>query len=131
MSSAPRRRLLDRFGAPPTVIGEHARFTGDVETDGALVLCGHIKGDGRVGGALSVAKSAVWEGEVHAHDAIVAGQVLGGLQVEDKLELAATAVVRGAVTAKRLAIARGAVIDGDLTMTGKDPIVEFEDKRNR
>ncbi len=111
------------------MVGDGARFVGDIITEGSLIMCGHVTGDGSIGGALSIARNAQWHGEVHAHDAVIAGQVTGAVHCVDKLELAASAVVRGAVSAKRLAIARGAIIDGDLIVTGDEPIVRFEDRR--
>jgi cytoskeletal protein CcmA (bactofilin family) len=63
------------------------------------------------------------------HDAVIAGRVTGAITVEGKLELGAQAVIRGRVSAKSLAIARGAVIEGDILVTSGAPIVQFEEKR--
>src|ERR1700676_447957 len=82
MSDAPKRRLVDQLGVSPTFFAEGCRFTGDVETSGPLVVCGHIRGDGKVGGALSMAAKAQWEGEIHAHAAVVAGRISGRLVIE-------------------------------------------------
>ena len=38
-------------------------------------------------------------------------------------------MIRGRVTAGSIAMARGATIDGDVTVTGSEPILEFEEKR--
>ena len=70
-----RRRLLDEIGSSPAFLPEGSRFTGDFETPGALVLCGSIRGDGHVGGALRMAVSSSWQGEVHAQHGIVAGRI--------------------------------------------------------
>lgn len=125
-----KRRLLDQIGAAPTFVAEGSRLTGDLETTGSLVLCGSIRGDGRVGGALQMPAGAQWEGEVHARSAVIAGQVSGKLVIEEKLEIGTTAVIRADIVAGSIAIARGALIDGTVTVTSGQPVLRFEDKRS-
>jgi cytoskeletal protein CcmA (bactofilin family) len=125
-----RRRLLDSVGEAPTFVAEGSCLTGDLETTGPLIVCGTIRGDGRVGGALQMAVSAQWEGEVHARSAVIAGQITGKLVIEEKLEVGASAVIRADVVAGSIAIARGAHIDGTVTVTSGQPVLRFEDKRS-
>ncbi len=130
MTEMPKRRLLDRLGASPTLVAASCQLTGDVETDGPLLLCGSIRGDGRVGGALSLTAEAHWEGEVHAAAAIIAGRFTGRLVIEGKLEIGSSAVIHADVVAHAVAIARGAVVDGDMTVTGGQPVVHFDERRH-
>ena len=60
---------------------------------------------------------------------MVAGELIGSLDVADRLEVGSAAVIRGRVSARSLAIARGAVIEGDILVTSGEPIVQFEEKR--
>ena len=129
MSEAPKRRLVDQLGVSPTFVAEGSRFTGDIETSGPLVVCGAIRGDGRVGGALSMAARSQWDGEIHAQAAVVAGRISGKLVVEEKLEVGSTAVIRADIVARSIAVAKGAVIDGEVTITSGQPIVRFEERR--
>ena len=129
MSDAPKRRLIDQLGVSPTFVAEGCRFTGDVETTGPLVVCGTIRGDGKVGGPLSMAAKAHWEGEIHAQAAVVAGRITGKLVIEQKLEVGASAVIRADIVAGSIAVAKGAVIVGEVTITSGQPIVRFEEKR--
>ena len=129
MTESPKRRLLDLMGPSPTFVAAGCRVTGDVETEGPLLLCGAIRGDGRVGGMLSLTASAHWEGEVHAAAAIVSGRFTGRLVVEGKLEIGASAVIHANIVAHAVAIARGAIVDGDMTVTGGQPVVHFDEKR--
>ncbi len=129
MTEPPRRRLLDFMGGSPTFVAEGSRITGDVETVGPLVMCGTVRGDGHVRGALSLTAKAEWEGEVRAERGVIAGKITGILTVEEKLEIGATAVIRARVSARAIAIAKGAVIDGELIVTSGQPIVSFEEKR--
>jgi cytoskeletal protein CcmA (bactofilin family) len=129
MSAIPKRRLIDQLGSSPTFVAEGCHLTGDVETGGPLVVCGAIRGDGRVGGALSMAARSQWEGEIHARAAVIAGRISGKLVVEEKLEVGATAVIQADIVARTIAIAKGAVVDGEVTVTSGQPIVRFEEKR--
>ena len=131
MSETLKRRLIDQIGDSPTFVAEGSRITGDLETAGPLVVCGAVMGDGRIGGALHMAVTAQWQGEIHAQAAVVAGRISGRLVLEDKLEVAATAVIRADIVARTIAIARGAVIEGVMTVTSGQPVVQFEEKRER
>jgi cytoskeletal protein CcmA (bactofilin family) len=129
MSDEPKRRLADRLGMSPTVIAESTTIIGDVETRGHLMVSGHVQGNGRIGGTLSVGKSAHWEGDISARAAVLAGKVTGKIVVEDKLEISSSAVIHGEIVAKILAIANGARIEGEVTVTSGKPIIKFEEKR--
>ena len=130
MSETGKRRLMDQIGESPTFVAEGSRLTGDLESAGPLVVCGAIRGDGRVGGALRMAVTAEWEGEIHARAAIIAGKITGRLVVEDKLEVGATAVLHADIVARSIAVAKGAVIDGEVTVTSGEPVRHFEERRS-
>ena len=131
MSDLPKRRLIDQLGSSPMFVAEGCRLTGDIETSGPLVVCGAIRGDGHVGGALSMSARSQWEGEIHAQAAVIAGRISGKLVVEQKLEVGATAVINADIVASSIAIAKGAVIDGEVTVTSGAPIIRFEERRKR
>lgn len=130
MSDAPKRRLNDRNGGPPTVIGTGVCFRGDIIAPGAVMLSGNVRGDGDIGGALSVSRGAVWEGHVRARSAVIAGALTGSIEVTEQLEVGTAAVIKGNVTARTIAIARGAVIEGEMQVTSGAAIVQFEEKRS-
>lgn len=130
MGDEPRRRSGDRLNGSPTLIGAGVTLNGDLIAPGSVILSGHVHGDGQIGGTLSIARNAHWEGEVRTETAIIAGTLTGDLTVRGKLELGAAAVIRGRVQAGTLAIARGAVIEGETSVTSGTPVVEFEEKRH-
>ncbi|HEV2287052.1 MAG TPA: polymer-forming cytoskeletal protein [Steroidobacteraceae bacterium] len=125
-----RRRMLDQLGDSPTFVAPGSRISGDLETLGPLVVCGAVRGDGRIGGALSMAANSEWHGEVRARAAVIAGHLTGRLVVDEKLEVGATAVIQAEVIARTIAIARGAVIEGAITVTSGQPVVRFDEKRS-
>jgi cytoskeletal protein CcmA (bactofilin family) len=129
MADPQRRRLLDRLGTTPTVLAEGSQVVGDLIVPGGLVVSGSVRGDGQLGGALQIARGASWEGRVMAHSAVIAGALTGELLVADKLEIGSSGVIRGRVTARIVAIARGGLIDGELNVTSGEPVVTFDEKR--
>lgn len=131
MADSPTRRLTDRSNGAPTLIGAGVQFRGDIIAPGAVMLSGTVHGDGDVGGMLTIARDAHWEGQVRARSGVVAGRLTGSIVVTDRLEVGATAHIKGSVSAKSLAIARGAIIEGDILVTSGEPVVEFEEKRAR
>lgn len=128
-NNPPKRRASDRGGGPPTVFGPGASFRGDVIAPGSLMLAGTVRGDGDIGGMLSIARDAMWEGKVKAGSAVIAGSLTGSIEVTGSLEVGNTARIQGEVTARSLAIANGAVIEGELHVTSGEAIVHFEEKR--
>jgi len=131
MSDTPKRRLFDAIGTSPTFVADGCNLTGDLETNGPIVVCGSVRGDGRIGGALRMSAQSSWTGEVHAQHGIIAGRVTGRLVIAEKLEIGATAVIRADVVARSIAVAKGAIIEGQVTITSGESVIEFEEKRVR
>jgi cytoskeletal protein CcmA (bactofilin family) len=95
-----------------------------------VVVCGTVRGDGKIGAALSMARDSAWEGEIHARHAVIAGAITGKLIVAEKLEIGSSAVLRADVVARNIALAKGAVVEGVLQVTSGKPILNFEEKRD-
>lgn len=127
--TAPHRRLSDRGSGPPTIIGPGVSFRGDVIAPGSVLLSGSVRGDGDIGGTLQIARDAHWEGQVRAGSAVIAGALTGSIECTGPVEVGAAAVVKGNVTARTLAIAKGAVIEGEIQVTSGADVVKFEEKR--
>jgi len=130
MNETPRRRLLDRMAASPTLIAAHTVVRGELDADGPLMVNGHFHGNARVRGEVAIGTDARWEGNIEAVNAVVAGEVVGDIVASDKLEVGASARIRGRVSARRVAIARGAMIEGEIICTGTEPVVRFEERRS-
>jgi|SRR5450631_1233282 len=124
-----KRRFLDSSAAGPTFIGANSVFVGDIRGPGQFVVSGEVHGDGDLDGALNLSASGSWHGHIRAQQAIVAGTILGGLTVKDKLEIGYTAVIRGRISARTVAIAKGAIVDGEIEVTSDTPVMRFEEKR--
>ena len=130
----PKRRFLERAALgtspAPTILGEDTLINGNVRGRGHFVVSGEIHGDGDLSGTLHLSVSASWHGTVHVDQAIIAGTINGGLIVKDKLEIGFSAVIRGRVSARTIAIAKGAIVEGEIEVTSGSPVLEFEEKRD-
>jgi cytoskeletal protein CcmA (bactofilin family) len=82
-------------------------------------------------GALNMSTRSEWEGEIRARRAVIAGTIIGRLSVEDKLEIGSTAVIRADVSARSIAIAKGAVIHGEVIVTSGHSVLHFDEKRSQ
>lgn len=127
--AAKTRRFLDRSPTAATVIGGGSQILGNLRGDGSFVIAGEIRGDGELGGHLNLTVSGAWHGQVHARTAVVCGKIVGGLRVDEKLEIGRTAEIRGSVSARSVSIAKGAIVDGEIGVTAGGAIVEFEERR--
>ncbi len=127
--SQEKRRFLESSSATPTFIGAESVFVGNIRGSGQFVVSGEVHGDGELAGSLNLSSSGIWHGHIHAQQAIVAGKITGGLTVNGKLEIGYSAVIRGKVMARTIAIARGAIVDGEIQVTSDSPVVQFDEKR--
>ena len=128
--SEPKRRFFESSTASPTFIGAESVFIGNIRGAGHFVVSGEVRGDGELQGGLNLSSTGSWYGFVQAEQAIVAGKITGGLTVKDKLEIGYTAVIRGKVSARTIAIAKGAIVDGEIEVTSGSPVLQFEEKRD-
>lgn len=135
--SEPKRRFLDpaslsaplRAGPSPTVIGADTVFIGNLRGKGQFVVSGEVHGDAELEGAFHLSVTGRWHGNVQAQQASIAGEIHGALIVADKLEIGYSAVIRGKVSARTIAIAKGAIVDGEIEVTSDADILRFEEKR--
>lgn len=130
MTDVPQRRFLDRQPASPTLVGQGSHFEGELRCQGDVAVAGTVRGEGQIGGLLTLTDSGQWQGTLSCRQAVVAGQVEGDLIVAQQLEIRASARIRGRVTARHIAIAAGAIVEGDLIVSSGEPVRHFAEQRN-
>ena len=129
MSDTPRRRATDRVGGSPTFVGNGTTFTGNLDSQGDLIVGGIVIGDGAVRGSVTLSEEGRWEGRLNARNVVIAGEWHGEIIASEKLEIRKTARIRGAVTARSIAVAQGAVIEGEMAVTSGAAVVHYDEKR--
>ena len=129
MVDTPRRRASDRVSSSPTFIGAGTTLTGNLDCEGDLIVGGAVLGESTVRGSVTLSEGGRWEGRLQVKSAIIAGEWYGEITVSEKLEIRKTARIRGAVSARSIAIARGAVIEGEMAVTSGAPVIHYDEKR--
>jgi cytoskeletal protein CcmA (bactofilin family) len=124
------RRILDDAGETTTLIGAGSTFRGDFTGKGSFIVGGSVIGDCDIDGTVTLSVGGAWQGNMRAHDIVLAGSVQGEVTARGKLEISATARVEGTIAGAEIAIAEGAIIDGGMHMTGAARITRFTEKRS-
>jgi cytoskeletal protein CcmA (bactofilin family) len=124
-----RRRIQDSAAGPTTFIAPSARIIGTIIGQGAYVFCGTVEGDCDIDGPLTLADGGHWKGTMKATDIVVAGVVEGDVIARQRVEISGTARVSGSLSGNSIAVAEGAVIEGEIRVTSGEPPVTFQEKR--
>ena len=121
------RRSLDGVDGFTTSIGPGSVFTGTISGDGHAIVLGRVEGRSELNGTLVIGDGGVWVGEVAAKNVVIAGKLEGTCVAHEKLEILSTAQIHGSLTSPVIAIAEGAVHDGDVHM---GEVRRFTDQRD-
>lgn len=129
-SPANKRRLRDRVSQSATIVAAGTVFTGTVTGGAGCIVYGRIEGECRLDATVVVERGGSWHGQIDARNVIVAGEVEGEIHARERLELAASARIRGNVRGASISIAEGAVCEGEVqTVAGTEGPIHFRDRR--
>ena len=120
-------RTLDSIIRFTSSIGEGSTFTGSFSGGENIVVRGRVEGESDVKGAVVIAESGFWKGQLKADIVVVAGQVEGDITARDKIEILEGARVSGNLDCPHIAMENGAIHVGHLSMRGR--VSTFEEKR--
>jgi len=124
-----KRRILDSTDNAATYISPTTKITGKLIGKGAYVFCGELVGECDIDGPITLAPGSTWKGTLRASDVIVAGRIEGDVIAKHRIEVSETAHIAGSLAGRSIAVAEGAVIEGDIRVTnGGDPVA-FKEKR--
>lgn len=126
-----RRRIQESSDGPTTYIAKGSKIVGKLTGKGAYVFCGEVEGDCEIDGPVTLADGGRWIGTLKAADVVIAGQVDGDVIADHRVEITGTAKIAGSLSGLSIAVAEGAVIEGEIkVLSGKTP-QSFTEKRNR
>jgi len=130
MKENPRRRLTDRDPSLAfSFIDAQTSFTGKMSCIGDIVVAGSVNGEVRANGCFTLCSKGRLEGSVEAADAVIAGQIEGMVTVAGKAEVRRSARICGSLRAGTIAVAEGAIIDGEVSSTRDLSVVRFAERR--
>lgn len=106
------------FASHHSLLCAATKVVGDIHFSGDFYLEGTLKGniyteEGKPA-RLIVTETGVVEGEIHASNAIINGHVRGTIYSSKHLELAAKAVVEGAIYYQSIEMVKGAQLIGQM-----------------
>lgn len=99
-----------------TVIGKDTTFKGSISSNSGIRIDGQMEGEVTTTSDVIVGQTGNARVQVNARNAMVAGRIVGNMDITEKLELAATAVIQGDIKVGVLVIAEGAVFKGSCEM---------------
>ncbi len=122
MAQKPKTGLPNPTAASDTAatIAPATRVYGRVSGQEDLVVAGTVEGQIRLEQTLFVAAEGVVLAEVHVHDAVVAGTVVGNIYAANAIVLTESARVVGNLQAPRVSLEPGAALRGSISMDPPD-----------
>ncbi len=124
-----KRRILDQNQGPTTFVAADTEITGTIKGKGAYIFCGTVDGDCSIEGPVTLAAGGVWRGTMRGEDLIIAGEVDGDVIAAQRVEVSGTAKIAGSLSGHSIAVAEGAIIEGEIKVTSGEPPVRFEERR--
>jgi cytoskeletal protein CcmA (bactofilin family) len=97
-----------------SVIAPGMRVVGRIETEGPVRIEGRVDGDVHGKGQVMVANGAVVEGDIYTAEAILGGEVRGGIAAQKRAEVQSTSTINGDIVTPRIAIQEGGQLNGSL-----------------
>jgi len=125
------RRIQDASSGPTTYVAPSTKIVGTISGSGSYIFCGSVEGDCDIDGPVTLADGGHWRGTLRATDIIVAGEVDGDVIAKQRVELAGSARVSGSLSGNSVAVAEGAVIDGEISVASGEPAATFREKRQQ
>ena len=117
-----------------TLIDETMNIRGSMNFSGGIRLDGKLYGnltlsDGASGSVIMGPKSKI-SGDIKTDTAIIAGEVKGNIEVQEFLELHATAIVNGDIIYGDIEIHAGATVNGNITKNKPEKVIK-KDKQKK
>lgn len=97
-------------------IAKGTEITGNIETFGNIRVDGKVFGDLKTKSKAVFGTSSFLQGNLHAQNAEIEGEVDGTVNVAELLVLKSTAVVKGDIRTNKLVVESGAKFDGTCAM---------------
>lgn len=103
-----------------TIVAANTRITGNIRGKGDYVVRGRVDGDCDIDGPVTVAQGGHWKGTLRASRILIAGTFEGDLVAQGVIEIARSARIAGSISGHSIAVAEGAVVDGQICMLDRD-----------
>lgn len=118
-SSSPQSAAAkSQEGGDVTSIGKSVSIQGDLTGSEDIVVEGNVSGKIDLpNNELTIGTDGSVDAEVHAKSIVVVGRVKGNVAGSERIEIQDSGIVDGDVSAPRLVVAEGAIVNGSIQMT--------------
>lgn len=115
-------------GAFDTIIGDRAKFRGELDAAGSVFISGEFEGKLNTSGEIIVAEGSKITGNIHGGSVVVSGDVDGDISAAHSLEITKTGRVQGALIGGRIVIQEGSQYSGRVNVESQEeePVVAEE-----
>jgi cytoskeletal protein CcmA (bactofilin family) len=124
-----KRRFSDQTPLCVNVIGDGAQLRGTLTGNGDYRVSGRFEGDADIEGTVVLLPGAHWKGDIAADNIVIAGEVHGNVTAENNLELTASARIHGDLASPTIAIAEGALYQGQVRTAKRAAVKRFKERR--
>ncbi len=127
-----KRRLEDRLGVSSSILALNTRIQGKIEGDESFLIKGHLEGDVVSKGLVWLDKGGQIQGQVKSPYVIIDGELIGNIESAERVELRTDSRMTGNVETENLAVAEGAVFEGEIHMPKREKeAISFVEKRKK
>lgn len=113
-------------GAADTIIGEKAKFRGEISTSGSLSIDGEFEGKISAAGEVIIAIGGKVVGDVQGGTVIVSGKIDGNISAAQELQITKNGRVHGDLAGGSIIIEEGSSYSGRVKVVGV--VAEGEEK---
>ncbi|MFH0975341.1 MAG: polymer-forming cytoskeletal protein [Spirochaetota bacterium] len=110
--------MASKDGSNNSTIGEGSVFEGKFYISGSLRIDGKFEGEIKTDEELIVGQTGKVKTNINAKSVVISGTVIGNIVAEKEVTLLETAKVSGDIETPFLAIQRGVITQGHITITG-------------
>jgi cytoskeletal protein CcmA (bactofilin family) len=100
------------------LVAHDTRIEGNFATTEHTRIDGQLKGDVKCDKKLVTGETSILEGKVWAAEAVFMGKITGEIVVSGSVQLTATAVIKGKLSAGSLSVEEGAQLQGEFKIAG-------------
>jgi cytoskeletal protein CcmA (bactofilin family) len=93
------------------------------------LINGEIDGDCDLSGSVTLAEKGYYKGTLKADAIIISGKVDGDIIANGIVKITDSARINGTVTGTFIAIAEGAIIEGEMQTSSRNALLKFVEKR--
>ncbi len=101
-----------------SIIGEGSSFTGFFRAAGSIQVDGKFEGEMNVQESMIIGPTGKVKTHIKSEDVTIAGTMIGDITAENEVVLLETGRVLGNISAAKINVSEGVVIQGEVRITG-------------